>query len=306
MLGRTHPATMERQLLQQMLRVRRPLPAVLWMRTAGTQPPLPVISPHKSAFVFITLGAEAQRTSSSRVTGSSVFDFNGDGAAEVVYNDECRFRIYDGKNGDVYMSEESESRTRIEYPIVADVDNDGNAEIVFSTSNESGFCSENADALYNNGIEIWGDQNDFFVPARRIWNQHSYAVTNITEDGMPPRYPPKSWLEYPNGNYNVYRSNPRTKGIAPDLVVEGVQYTSPGLGCGSLGDTINISVQIENKGDVRGGEGSVVSFVGSWSGPGLTENLYQADGTTPLTYTLPASLNAGGQHFATLEYEVSK
>ncbi len=38
----------------------------------------------------------ATEDDSSRATSSSVFDFNGDGAAEVVYNDECYFRIYDG------------------------------------------------------------------------------------------------------------------------------------------------------------------------------------------------------------------
>src|SRR6185503_2566291 len=36
---------------------------------------------------------------SSSVTSSSVFDFNGDGAAEVVYGDECYFKVYDGSNG---------------------------------------------------------------------------------------------------------------------------------------------------------------------------------------------------------------
>ena len=41
---------------------------------------------------------------SSRVTSSSVFDFNGDGAAEVVYNDECYFRVYDGHDGEVLFT----------------------------------------------------------------------------------------------------------------------------------------------------------------------------------------------------------
>ncbi len=129
---------------------------------------------------------------SSRVTGSSVFDFNGDGAAEVVYNDECQFRVYDGLSGAVHFSEPSESRTRIEYPVVADVDNDGNAEIVFATTTESGFCSENLDSEYNAGMEVWGDASDLWVSARRIWNQHAYHVTNVTEGGMIPMYEPES------------------------------------------------------------------------------------------------------------------
>jgi hypothetical protein len=74
---------------------------------------------------------------SSRVTSSSVFDFNGDGAAEVVYNDECFFRIYDGITADVLFKNNSPSRTRIENPVIADVDNDGNAEIVFPSNNDA-------------------------------------------------------------------------------------------------------------------------------------------------------------------------
>ena len=77
------------------------------------------------------------------MTGSTLFDFNGDGAAEVIYNDECWFRIYDGLSGVTLFKEPSESRTRIEYPVVADVDN-GNAEIVFSTSTEFDSARKNA------------------------------------------------------------------------------------------------------------------------------------------------------------------
>ncbi len=242
---------------------------------------------------------------SSSVTGSSVFDFNGDGAAEVVYNDECRFRIYDGLNGTVYMREPSESRTRIEYPVVADVDNDGNAEIVFATSNESGFCSENLDSEYNNGIEVWGDQNDFWVSARRIWNQHAYSVTNITEDGMPPLLPPEHWLATNGRTYNSFRSNPRNIGIAPDLVIAGVQISSAGGACDALTDTIDIIVQVENIGDLRGGANAVLGLYGEWMTAGVNEPLYADMMMTPLTFVLPASLDPGGVIFVTVQYNIA-
>src|SRR5205823_4798822 len=38
---------------------------------------------------------------SSRVTGSSVFDFEGDGKAEAIYNDEHDLRVYNGADGKV-------------------------------------------------------------------------------------------------------------------------------------------------------------------------------------------------------------
>ena len=67
---------------------------------------------------------------SSYVTGSSLFDFDGDGATEVVYADECYTRVYDGKTGEVLFSARTNSRTWLEMPIIVDVDNDESAEIV--------------------------------------------------------------------------------------------------------------------------------------------------------------------------------
>ncbi|HEY6562259.1 MAG TPA: VCBS repeat-containing protein, partial [Polyangiaceae bacterium] len=74
---------------------------------------------------------------SSKATSSSVFDFNGDGAAEVLYNDECEFRVYNGRTGQVLFKNVSNSRTGIENPVVADVDNDGNAEVVTVMNTEA-------------------------------------------------------------------------------------------------------------------------------------------------------------------------
>ena len=73
---------------------------------------------------------------SSSSTGSSVFDFQGDGVAEVLYADECFFHIYDGLTGDELVDPvlPSSSGTLSEYPLVADVDGDGNAEMVLISS----------------------------------------------------------------------------------------------------------------------------------------------------------------------------
>jgi hypothetical protein len=58
---------------------------------------------------------------SSNITGSSLFDFEGNGTAEAVYADECYARIYDGRTGEVLFSQEHSSCTWNEYPVVADV-----------------------------------------------------------------------------------------------------------------------------------------------------------------------------------------
>lgn len=80
----------------------------------------------------LTLWATPTQDISSSRTGSSVFDFQGDGSAEVLYNDECFFHIYDGQTGAELLDPviPSSSRTAAEYPLVADVDGDGNAEMI--------------------------------------------------------------------------------------------------------------------------------------------------------------------------------
>jgi hypothetical protein len=77
----------------------------------------------------------------SAMTGASLFDFDGDGQAEVLYGEECFTRIYDGKTGDVLFSSYRTSCTWYENPIVADTDRDTNAEIIVnSNDNCSASC----------------------------------------------------------------------------------------------------------------------------------------------------------------------
>lgn len=78
---------------------------------------------------------------SSNVTGSSVFDFEGDGRAEAVYGDECFVRVYDGESGAVIFSQYRSSCTWYENPVVADVDGDFNAEIVIGNNFNCGDAS---------------------------------------------------------------------------------------------------------------------------------------------------------------------
>jgi hypothetical protein len=76
---------------------------------------------------------------SSNRTGSSVFDFEADGSAEVVYADECFVRVYKGDSGEVLFSQYRSSCTWYENPIIADVDGDFRADLV-TPSNKA--CSD--------------------------------------------------------------------------------------------------------------------------------------------------------------------
>lgn len=150
---------------------------------------------------------------SSRVTGSSVFDFEGDGSAEVVYADETSFRIFNGSNGTIlYEDATHSSNTRLEMPIVVDVDNDGKSEIVVPEPNR--------DPL-RGGIEIWEDSDNNWVRTRRIWNQHAYSVTNVTEDGQIPRVPESNWMRSPLNNFRQ-NVQPGSLFDAPDFLVREI------------------------------------------------------------------------------------
>lgn len=169
---------------------------------------------------------------SSRATASSVFDFEGDGRAEVIYADETSFRILDGKTGATLYEDLSHgSNTRLEMPVIADVDNDGNAEIIIPEN-------ENKDGTP--GIEVWKDANNNWVRSRRIWNQHSYHISNVSEDGIVPAYEEPNWLgENPQNNF---RQNVQPEGTfwAPDLQVSAIEVE-----CGELELTVNACIANE-------------------------------------------------------------
>jgi hypothetical protein len=141
---------------------------------------------------------------SSGITGSSVFDFEGDGAAEVIYADENDVWVYDGATGAVKMQESRHSNgTCTEYPTIADIDDDGHAEIIFASMAFGGT---------ETGITVIEDANDSWMPATKIWNQHAYSITNINEDGSVPAYPDVNW-----DTYNTFRSGDLVAGQNGDF-----------------------------------------------------------------------------------------
>jgi hypothetical protein len=188
---------------------------------------------------------------SSSMTGSSVFDFEGDGKAEVVYNDELFLRVFDGEDGTILYEQPNTSYTALEYPIIVDVDNDGQAEIVVGTNEfECGDVLQNCLPGFA-GIRVFGDAAKNWVSTRRIWNQHSYHINNVDELGRIPAQEERSWL-----SHNSYRLNALLTAdpqAAPDLVPYELQ--TQGQGCGIL-----VQVWVYNQGAARVGSGLPVSF----------------------------------------------
>jgi hypothetical protein len=194
---------------------------------------------------------------SSRTTGSSVFDFDGDGVDEVVYNDQQWLRVYDGPSGTVRFCLCNTSATLFEYPVIADVDADGHAEIVVA-SNDSfesvssctpspslGSCEmgriEAGETVGSHGIRVFGSPTRDWVSTRRIWNQHTYHVTNVNERGEVPVSERANWTI---GGLNNFRLNvQRGARNLPDPVP--IDLAVDVTGCP---DAMEVHFRIENRG----------------------------------------------------------
>lgn len=202
------------------------------------------------------------RDLSSNVTGSSVFDFQGDGAAEVLYQDECYAWVYDGSTGDVLLQVENSSPTIHEYPIVADVDGDGNSEfVVIAAATTPDNCSGIPGYVNRQGVFVYGDANDRWVRTRSVWPQHTYHVTNATSAAIPPMVEETNWL---NPGLNNFRQNAQGEGIfnGPDLSID----VAVGLqNC--LDEEFQIIVTIRNEGSIGIPAGVPVSL---WEGTDAT------------------------------------
>lgn len=114
----------------------------------------------------------------SAKTSATAFDFEGDGNIEVVYRDEQNLRILDGVTGAIKNILGCTSGTRVEMPVVADVDSDGEAEICVS-------CGSNT-RVYTSDLTPW-------MPTRKVWNSVHYVPTFVNDDlTIPANRQPKA------------------------------------------------------------------------------------------------------------------
>ena len=188
----------------------------------------------------------------SASTGITLFDFNLDGKAELVYRDETHLRIIDGSTGNNLTTIVNSSCTASEYPVVADVNNDGAAEIIIT--GYSGGCvgTGYVHVFSSNPAGRW-------APARKVWNQYGYNTININEDLTVPKtqFNPASALTDPATGitrrpYNCFLQQATKfdrygKPIYPaaeafTLSVHTVSYH---------GDSVNVTMTIKNQGSIK-------------------------------------------------------
>jgi len=110
-------------------------------------------------------------------SGPAGFDFEGNGTEEVVYSDENTLRTW-ASPGTETFSGSRVSVTIFEYSTIADINNDGTAEMLVASN--SPFLPSNV-----GGVRAYSNTGVSWANARSVWNQHAYVEAIVSELGVP-------------------------------------------------------------------------------------------------------------------------
>ncbi|HET8760141.1 MAG TPA: CARDB domain-containing protein, partial [Nitrospiria bacterium] len=175
----------------------------------------------------------------------TVFDLNGDGRPEVLFNNNGYFRVFDGTTGALLFQERfGAAFNSYQNVLIADVDGDQHAEaVVFGY----GWY------FSGDGLRVYGSATNNWVNARKVWNQPDYHVTNVNDDGTIPQYEAPSWLV--NNTYRVQTpvgevTNPY---LAPNLTASYLRAVQTSAG-------VTLTVRIGNGGAVAAASNAPVSL----------------------------------------------
>ena len=188
-------------------------------------------------------------------TGLSLFDFNQDGTMEIVYRDCEHLRIINGSKihhitGNPVAAPYDlatipcTSGTAMEYPIIADIDADGEAEIV-TVGNGSRLM------VFKSNLAPW-------APARSVWNQFAYNITNINEDLTIPTYlynnahiftDVSSTTRQPFNNFLAQTTTINTQGV-PFIAAADVNVSTTTTATYE-NDSVKIDISFCNQGDLQ-------------------------------------------------------
>jgi hypothetical protein len=138
--------------------------------------------------------------------GLSLFDFEQDNQPEVVYRDDNHLYIWDGsKNPPVSVNPPVtgglDSRSASEYPVIADVNGDGFADIIVTGG---------GDGFYGN-LRIFTSAGAPWAPARSVWHMSPSQPLYINDDLTIPRYPLSPTTVFPgaDGDFSTASDNVR-------------------------------------------------------------------------------------------------
>jgi hypothetical protein len=195
-------------------------------------------------------------------TTLTLFDFNNDGAAELVYRDVSNLYILQGVDGDPAAPSIGglANATANEYPIIANVNDDEAAEIIATGAGR---------------LQIFtSSTSNKWAPARKVWNQVPYNAVNVNEDLTIPRFPinPATFFAGKDGIFGTFddvrpfnnflqqQTALDTLGVPLWLTPDAIYKISSPPTAIRDGDSIRVEVCIDNIGDAALGKPIFVSF----------------------------------------------
>ena len=186
----------------------------------------------------------------SGILSLTVFDFDNNGQPEVVYRDSQELAVVDGLTGQTKLwSSVCQSHTYTEGPVIADVNGDGNSDICVTCYTNASF-DINKSTVQQQSLgqtRLYYSSTNAWLPTRKVWNQHPYYVTNITDKLTLPfpqldpslifsTAPCPTGLPGPQRPFNLFMNQvPRLSASgcpefpAPDLTYFGDDPANPGV-----------------------------------------------------------------------------
>lgn len=210
----------------------------------------------------------------SGVTSPAVFDFQNDGRYEILHVDEQDFRVLDALSGQELFKTRHTSRTVFEYPVVADIDGDKQAEIILT-----GF-DDDLIAGVTPGIRVFKARNGAFADAGSVWGSHAFHIDDVAENSIIPLLETPSWL-----THNTYRTQrsplPDPLGM-PDFSVGDLRLIDQGPGLDPV-----VQVRVGNAGPVDAHEPPFISiFRGDPASGGLLLKQLRLDTLRPARFQI--------------------
>ena len=236
-----------------------------------------------SVGVYDLEGNRRWRQASGPNGGLSLADLNADGVYEVVDWSDTGLRIFAGATGEL-LSERADVFTLAGWsdPVIADVDSDGSAEIIVGGDWVSEYASEGE--TIQDHLFVFGAATGRFARTRPVWNQTSYDITTIRDDGSVVRFPRTSWQ-----TYNAFRAQPSHDGDRPDLSVTFADVCADLCGPGGM---VQVGVQVDNLGSVEAPVGATIRLY-TWTASGGVQEV----ASSTLSTAIPAMWSAEGVVF---------
>lgn len=187
----------------------------------------------------------------NETAGFTLFDFNQDDKSEIVFRNTSQLFIADGITlNNLCTPITSYSGTITEYPVVADVNADGMAEIIITQANKP-WNNYNS----NGNVSVFASTlNQTWSSARKVWNQWSYNAVNINEDLTVPQYLFDITTSFPNGKkiFNGFLHQMPLVNAYGDLYVSitDVAILKDACKIKNNCDSIELNIVFENKGDI--------------------------------------------------------